>query len=171
MKIKHVLPFLLSLVLLLIVSCQDKEAKNELNAFKQKEAIENNNIELARKSLKFLDTSDLDSVRLISTEDFKIYLNTKEKPMYIDDFKPMHKMFYSAFPDYSHKIINIFASGDYVIAQVLLSGTQKNEFLGIAPTNNKIEYKGIQILKFEEGKLAEVHVVDDDLTMMTQLGL
>ena len=54
---------------------------------------------------------------------------------------------------------------------ILLTGTHKSEFQGIAPTNNKITYKGIQVYKIEGDELVSVYAVDDDLTMLTQLGL
>ena len=38
-------------------------------------------------------------------------------------------------------------------------------------TGNKIEYKGIFIFKIADGKIAELWGMEDDLTMMTQLGL
>ena len=170
MKTNQIALFFISIVFLGLASCQNNNEKNELAVYKQKEVMETKNIELAKKSLKYLDTSDYDSLSMICTENFKVYLNTNMEPMYLNDFKPLHKMFYTAFPDYSHKIENVFASGDYVVFQVLLSGTHKNEFQGIAPTNKKIEYKGIQIIQIKEGKLEAVYAVDDNLTMMTQIG-
>ena len=38
-------------------------------------------------------------------------------------------------------------------------------------TGNKIKNKGIFIFKLADGKIIEVHGVEDELTMMTQLGL
>jgi predicted ester cyclase len=41
----------------------------------------------------------------------------------------------------------------------------------IESTGNKIEYKGIFILKMTDGRISELWGIEDDLTMMTQLGL
>jgi len=150
---------------------ETEQLKGELNKYQLKAAQEAKNMDFTKELLKFLDTSDYDALRMICAEDWKLYLGSSEEPMSLQDFIPLHKMFYTAFPDYSHTIENIFASRDYVVVKVLLTATHKNEFQGIAPTNKKIAYRGIQIYEFKGDRLNTVHAVDDDLTMMTQLGM
>ena len=171
MKTKLISLLCLCTVFFCLVSCKNNQETSKLAEYQQKEARETKNIELVKKSIKFLDSSELDSLSTIVSEDFKLYMNSSKEPMSLNDFKPMHKMFYSAFPDYSHKIENVFASGDYVVVQVLLTGSHESEFQGIAPTNNKIKYKSIQVYKISEDKVDAVYAMEDDLTMLTQLGL
>ncbi len=83
----------------------------------------------------------------------------------------MIPLFYGAFPDYAHTIDDIFAKGDKVVARMTFTGTHKNEFQGIPPTGNTIEYTGIQIWKIMNGKIAEAWDQEDTLTMMMQLGM
>lgn len=144
---------------------------NELMNYKAKEARETKNIELARKLIKILDTSDYEAMKMIFAEDFKFYWGSSDEPISFQDFIPVHKMFYSAFPDYTHTIEDIFTSGNYVVARIFLTATHKNEFQGIPPTHNKIAYKSIMILEIREDKVKNAYVVEDEMTMMQQLGM
>ncbi|MBC8315338.1 MAG: ester cyclase [Bacteroidetes bacterium] len=60
---------------------------------------------------------------------------------------------------------------EYVVAQLKYTGTHSSKFMELDSTGNKIEYKGIFIFKIADGKIAELWGMEDDLTMMTQLGL
>lgn len=144
--------------------------KKQLMEFQQVKAKEKRNIETTVKCVNYIDKLELDSLKNVCTTDFKLFMGSSE-PISIDDTISMIKMFYAAFPDYEHIIESIFASGDNVIMQLIMKGTHKNSFQEISPTNNKIEYKSIQIYKFDGDMVKEVHAAEDDLTMMTQIGL
>ena len=144
---------------------------DELMNYRAREVRETKNIQLARKLIKILDTSDYEAMKMIFVENFKLYWGSKDEPISLQDFIPVHKMFYSAFPDYTHTIEDIFASGNYTVARILLTATHKNEFQGIPPTHNKIAYKSIQILEIHEDKVKNAYIVEDEMTMMQQLGM
>lgn len=162
---------ILPLVLCFIISCQDKELENKLNQYQEKEALEVRNIDFAKKILKAIDNSNYDSLKIIFANDWKLYMGSSNEPMNFEDFVPLHKMFYTALPDYTHIIKNIFASGNYVVLQVDLTATHKGEFQGIPPSNKKIVYKAIQIYEIVDNKLKTVYAMDDELSLMTQLGM
>lgn len=142
----------------------------QLIEFQHEKAKEKRNIETTVKCVNYIDKLELDAFKNICSKDFKLFMGSSD-PISMNDTTQMIKMFYTAFPDYKHIIENIFASGDNVVMQLILKGTHKNSFQEIPPTNNKIEYKSIQIYKFENDLVKEVHAAEDDLTMMTQIGL
>ena len=144
---------------------------DELNKYMQKENKEAENIELVQQNIQFLDQRDYESMRKNYSENFKAFIGSSNKPIGFDEGIPLFKKFHIAFPDYSHHVENIFASGDYVAVQFLFSAIHKNEFQNIAPTNKKIEYKGIQIYEIRNNKIETIYAVEDNLSMMTQLGL
>ncbi|WP_289054356.1 ester cyclase [Carboxylicivirga marina] len=144
--------------------------ETQLLEFQQLRAKEQRNVETIKKFFNIASNKEFDSWQNLCTEDFKLYMGS-EKPISLDDVKPMAKMFYNAFPDYAYKIENCFASNDNVAMQLLFTGTHKGNFQEIPATNNKIEYKSIQIYKFEGDKIHELHEIEDALTMMTQIGL
>lgn len=85
--------------------------------------------------------------------------------------KQYFQMMHTAFPDLHFQVKDIFAAGDKVVARITVHGTQQGEFMGMQGTGKKIEVKGIDIVRFENGKLVEHWGVTDALTMMQQLGV
>jgi predicted ester cyclase len=82
----------------------------------------------------------------------------------------LFRMVRAAFPDLHITIDDLIAEGDRVAARVTLRGTHRGEFLGFAPTGNKIAYGAIDISRFVDGKLVEHWGVPDYLDLMQQLG-
>jgi predicted ester cyclase len=80
-------------------------------------------------------------------------------------------MFFSAFPDSSFAVENMVAEGDKVAYQVTITGTHKGQFMGIAPTGNRIEMHDTSIKRIVGGKLAESWGTVDTLNLMQQLGV
>ena len=69
-------------------------------------------------------------------------------------------------------ILKIYvAEGDKVAIRVTWRGTHKGEFMGIAPTGNKIEMTNTLIFRIAVGKLAENWATIDELRLMQQLGV
>jgi predicted ester cyclase len=51
-----------------------------------------------------------------------------------------------------------------------VSGTQRGELLGIAPSGKKISYEEAIVLRLDDGKIVEHWAVAHALTMMRQIG-
>ena len=60
-----------------------------------------------------------------------------------------------AFPDYAITIDNILAKEDRVMVRYSISGIQRNNFMGMAPTNKKTTITSIDIFRLDHGKVAE----------------
>jgi steroid delta-isomerase-like uncharacterized protein len=76
-----------------------------------------------------------------------------------------------AFPDMKASVQDVIAEGDKVALRYLMSGTHKGEFMGIPPTNRRLELTSICILRLADGKVAEMWVENNSLIMMMQLGV
>lgn len=83
----------------------------------------------------------------------------------------MMGMFRTAFPDLQITIEDLIAKGDKVWVYTTTRGTNKGEFMGMPATGKKIEVKGIDILRFVNGKAVEHWGLNDDYSMMVQLGV
>ena len=151
-------------------SCQDKQTIDELAKFKQAETLKTTNIELAKKFYKHLDAVQLDSMEALCAPDMKIYYESGE-PASLSDMEPAIKMFYTSFPDYKHEIEDIIAAGDKVVCRIAFTGTFSNPFMDMSPSGVKFRYKGIQIFQFANSKVTNFWAVEDELGLMTQLGL
>jgi len=155
-------------------SCQNKQVKEELAKYKELESKEASNIEIVKQFYlhidKFLDAQERNAFMNMWSSDSKRFTGSSDVPMSMEEMTPFLKSWYTAFPDLKHQIINIISKNGYVVVQVKYSGTQMNEFMGIPATKKKIECKGVHIYKLDAGKITELHSLDDDFTMLQQLG-
>ncbi len=79
-------------------------------------------------------------------------------------------MYRTAFPDLQVTVEDIIAKADKVWVYTTARGTQKGEFMGMPASGKKIEVKGFDIVRFVNGKAVEHWGLNDDMTMMQQLG-
>jgi steroid delta-isomerase-like uncharacterized protein len=63
--------------------------------------------------------------------------------------------FREAFPDLNASVEQMVADHDNVAIAYTITGTQKGEFMGIPATNRQIKARGVQIARFEAGKIVE----------------
>jgi len=158
-------------VFLLAISCQDKQVAEELQKYQAVDIMKAANIEVVQSFYKLLDEVNLDATEALFTDNGEIYYQSMEEPAKFEDMKPLVEIFYTAFPDYKHSIESIFASGDMVVTRLTYSGTHEDTFMEIPPTGNKFAYKGIFIFQLRDNKIMKMWGVEDELTMMGQLGL
>jgi len=76
-----------------------------------------------------------------------------------------------AFPDFHVAIEDIIAEGDKVCVRLQETGTHRGEYLGLAPTGNKLSYTVVAIWRIVEGKIAEAWIVYDQMDFLKQLGV
>lgn len=80
-------------------------------------------------------------------------------------------MYRAAFPDLQVTVEDIIARGDKVWVYTTSRGTQKGDFMDIKATGKKFDVKGFDIIRFVNGKAVEHWGLNDDLTMLQQLGV
>ena len=79
--------------------------------------------------------------------------------------------FYAAFPDYHAKNDIEFANDEWVAATGFVTGTQRGEWLGLAPTNRPMRMRFSDFWSVRDGKLAENWVMVDHVDVLRQLGV
>jgi len=77
---------------------------------------------------------------------------------------------FAAFPDIEVVIDDLLADGDFVVQRATGRATHKGGFFGVAPTGRRVEFKEINISRFEGGKTVEHWAQRNDLGVMMQLG-
>ena len=75
-----------------------------------------------------------------------------------------------AFPDFVITINDMISEDDKVVLVWTFIGTHKGELMGIAPTDKLIEFDGIYLYRFKDGKLVERSGKRDMFKLMSQLG-
>jgi predicted ester cyclase len=80
-----------------------------------------------------------------------------------------------AFPDGKMKVRSEIVSAPWVVQEILMEGTHTAPLESptgtIKPTYKKVVGYGVQILRVENGKIAEARIYFDQLDQMQQLGL
>ena len=76
----------------------------------------------------------------------------------------------SAFPDLKFTVEQMFADGDRVISQLAMDGTQTGQWLGIPPTQKRVNIRMITIHRIRKGKIIEDWVLVESLGLLQQLG-
>ena len=88
----------------------------------------------------------------------------------IEGTKRAAGMYLAAFPDLHFTFDDFIAEGDKVVVRWTSSGTQQGELMGIPPTGKKFTATGIEIYRFEGGKIVEHWLESDMLGLLQQLG-
>lgn len=86
---------------------------------------------------------------------------------YVTFFTMMRK----AFPDFKVEVKHMVADEDNVSFAYTATGTHKGDFMGVAPTGNLVSFRGMQISRFENGKMVERWGSSDELGLLKQLGV
>jgi steroid delta-isomerase-like uncharacterized protein len=86
-----------------------------------------------------------------------------------EGFRQLFVELYESFSDYQVVIEDIFAADDKVVARHVSHGTHDGDFMGIAPTMNKIEQPSIDIMRLENGQVAEHWGIWDLAVLLKQL--
>lgn len=86
-----------------------------------------------------------------------------------EGFRTFFKTLTAAFPDAHIEPAHMVADDDHVVIAYTLTGTHKGEFQGVAPTGAKIEARGLQIGRFENGQIVERWGSSDELTIVNQI--
>lgn len=88
----------------------------------------------------------------------------------VEGFKQLITALRTAFPDLHITVEDMVVEGDKVAVRSTARGTQKGEFMGIAPTGKSVSMTAIDILLFKDGKAVEHWGNEDDLGLLQQLG-
>lgn len=128
------------------------------------------NIEIARQYFHELDTKQQVPEHLL-TSDF-VFHPAGFPPMDIAADREFTAMFFNSIPDLKHPYDEIFASGDLVCYRGRYNGTHTGEpFMGQPATGNRIDATGIGVMRIVDGKIAELWISPDRMTIMQQLGV
>jgi steroid delta-isomerase-like uncharacterized protein len=76
----------------------------------------------------------------------------------------------TSFPDLAVSVDQLVTDDDKIAMAYTITGTQKGEFLGVAPTGRKIRARGVQIARFRGGKMIERWGSSDQLGILQQIG-
>jgi steroid delta-isomerase-like uncharacterized protein len=88
-----------------------------------------------------------------------------------EGLKPIVAAMRHAFPDLHYEIKDLVITNYRVVARVLMTGTHKGDFFGLAPTHRKIMVNQVNIEYISAGRISEHWRVTEELSIMKQLGV
>ncbi len=86
-------------------------------------------------------------------------------------FRPFHQVLRGALPDIHIAVEDCLVSGDKIAVRCHVTATHQGDTLGIAPTQNKVEFTGMVFARVEGGVIVESWNNFDFLTMYQQVGM
>jgi len=169
-KLLCVIP--LAVLLCFAFACQNKAEKAELEKFRAQAKLEEQNIELIKKLFGELSNRNAEIFYELYAPDSKYYFPSRiTTPISRDDEAAQAKMFFTAFPDVTSEVADIFAVKDLTIARTIVRGTHQAEMEGIPGTGNKVEFSALLVFRIKDGKVVEEFEEADMLGFMQQLGM
>lgn len=81
------------------------------------------------------------------------------------------EQFGRSFSDVDQKIVDTVATPEHVVFAVEVSGTHTGDFMGHPATGRRFTVRGVQIARFEDGRMVERWGSTDQLGILQQLGL
>lgn len=77
------------------------------------------------------------------------------KPSSLAAFDQFFVLVGAAFPDYTVEINSLIDKGDMVMVRYAISGTQQNEFMGVAPTQKPMIIRGLDVFRMDKGMIVQ----------------
>lgn len=166
------LTLIFSVLLIGLISCQNNQTKEELEKYRAQTVLEEQNQAIVIRVFDGLNQQDETVYQELYAANYSWYLpsNNSEKITREEEIVFM-KLLWSSFPDIQWKIEEMIAKGSKVIVRFTVSGTFKEEYQGIPPTNDTFGSGGVWIASIEDGKLVEAREDVDQLGWMLQLGM
>ena len=125
---------------------------------------------VVREYYSRLDREDLEGALEVVSQDLKWNFSGIPEAVTIEALPGNIRSFHEAFPECSHRIDRQMVEGDWVTTLLTFSGVHKGEFMGVAPTGNKVKVRGINMHQIKEGKIIAGDSVVDMLSLMQQIG-
>jgi steroid delta-isomerase-like uncharacterized protein len=88
-----------------------------------------------------------------------------------EGFRRTVAMYQGAFPDVKLSVLKTVAEGDMVALHFRATGTNTGEFMGMPATGKAVDFEGVDLMRFVDGKIVEHWGFSEQLKMMAQLGM
>jgi predicted ester cyclase len=156
---------------IIAAACQNQSEKAESDMLKARIDLQVQNKEIVREFFSAIDAQNFNKLNELLSDDFSLNAAGLAQPWKKEDvFKDIRK-YYTSFPDWSHQIEEMIAEGDKVAVKLTQHGTQKAQFEDIAPKGTKVTKSAMHEVTIVNGKIKEWWAIEDDLSLMLQLGL
>lgn len=128
-------------------------------------------VKAARLFYAFWDTGNAEYASAAVDHDFRDNTLPEGRPQGPKGLLYASQTFRNAVPNLHCTIEDLLVSGDKVTARLLFTGTYKGEFMGHPANGKPVRFFAIDILRIRGGKIVEDWHLEDNLTLLEQLGV
>lgn len=82
-----------------------------------------------------------------------------------------NRRLFAAFPDWNLKTEQLIIDGNMVVEVMNVSCTHAGEFMGLAASGRKAQFKGVRILRIENNLIQEEQRLYDFTSLLMQVGV
>lgn len=127
------------------------------------------NIAAQQKMGEAVNSGNLDVFKDIMTQNVVDHDPAPDQGPGPEGFIQFFTMFRTAFPDLSVSVDQMVADEDNVAIAYTVTGTHQGDFMGVSPSGKRVQARGMQIARFENGKIAERWGSSDELGILKQI--
>lgn len=160
----------LTLILCFMITCQDKEARAELEAVKAQKEVGEQNKEIVRRYFELMAKRNPAYMEL-SSDDYLVHFPGGVDIKGRETLKKFQDSYFDAFPNLTYFFSDFVAEEDKVALRYGDTGTHQGVFNGIQPTGKDFKGTAIGIFRLKDGKIVESWIEGDFLGMYQQLGM
>ncbi|TLV00395.1 ester cyclase [Dyadobacter luticola] len=118
-----------------------------------------------------INKKNINAVDELAAEDFLEHLPFPGQGPGREGLKFAINSMLTGFPDMHWTVDEQVAEGDTVVTRFSWTGTHDGDFMGIPPTNKKVETWGVVIDVVRDGLFAESRIIMDTMGLLQQLGV
>lgn len=126
--------------------------------------------ERSRRVFELLLRGDTEGVEDLVAEDVVDHNLPPGIPPGLEGFKQISKLLTTAFSNLNGEIEDEIQDGDVVVTRSIFRGTHTGDFFGIPATGRTFEVEGIDMVRFEGGKVVEHWGLLNQMSLLMQLG-
>lgn len=127
--------------------------------------------ELLRRYLSEVwDAGDVEAVRRFAGPGFRRHLSPTLPPLDLDGQLTRLRGIRQAFPDIAVALEDVVAEGDRIAFRSTLTGTHQGEFAGIPATGQRVAVTLVDVIRVDDGLIAEQWGGPDVFDMLRQVG-
>ncbi len=134
-------------------------------------AKEDQHKETVRSAIEAFNRQDLDAYWSYHTEDTTSHEVYFPKPLTKDEMSEFVPELWEAYPDWNIDLQTVFAEGDLVAVENIMTGTLENDHGDIKATGKSFNVREGVFFQMKDGKIQHVRVYLDRKTMNEQLGI
>lgn len=127
------------------------------------------NLEAQKKMGQLIVSGQLDRLGEVFADDVVDHDPAPDQGAGVQGIMDFWHTFRTGFPDVNLEPQTIVADEENVAVVLTVTGTHQGTFKGMEPTGRKFSVRGIQVGRFENGKLVERWGATDEATLTDQI--